>query len=167
MLICPACKHTEPEGELFCSECGARLGAPPPETITTAALFDTSRFRELPKIATGALNALQLGQISLTLPGLAQPIILQGREQYLLGREGTEEQVPDLNFNMYGGREKGVSRIHASLRIVQRQLQLIDLGSTNGTRINGALLKPNEPVRLQNSDEVRLGKLAFKINFNL
>lgn len=155
------------EGELYCTECGARLGLPAPETISTAALFDTGHFREMAKIPTGPFSSLQLGQIALSMSGVAQPVILQGRQEYLFGREGTEDQVPDINFNMYGGREKGVSRIHALLRVNQRQLQIIDLGSTNGTRVNGGLLKPNEPVRLQNGDEVRLGKLAFKINFNL
>jgi hypothetical protein len=167
MVTCPACKHPELDGELYCSECGARLGAPPPETISTGALFDTARFRDLPKVSTGIITSLQLGQIALAIAGVAQPIILQGRTEYLLGREGTETQVPDLNLNMYGARERGVSRIHAVLRLSNQQLAITDLGSTNGTRVNGGLLKPNETVRLQNGDEVRLGKLAMKISFNL
>jgi len=94
------------------------------------------------------------------------PIILEGHSEYLLGREGHEQLVPDVNLNLYGGREQGVSRIHASLRVDRRQLLLMDLGSTNGTRLNGTPLTAHEPVRLENGDEIRLGKLTMKITFN-
>ncbi len=43
----------------------------------------------------------------------------------------------------------------------------MDLGSSNGTQLNGSPLVAHEPVRLENGDEIRLGKLAFKVHFNL
>jgi predicted component of type VI protein secretion system len=46
-------------------------------------------------------------------------------------------------------------------------LLLTDLGSSNGTWLNGAQLAANEPIRLQSGDEVRLGKLPLRIYFNL
>ena len=84
-----------------------------------------------------------------------------------MGREGPDEQSPDVDLSAYTARDKGVSRIHASLRLDRRQVLLMDLGSTNGTRLNGTPLAAHEPVRLENGDEIILGKLAFKIYFNL
>jgi pSer/pThr/pTyr-binding forkhead associated (FHA) protein len=174
MIKCPACHHEEYEGEMFCSECGARLTGQwvePPPTAT----FDSARLRDLSKAissgaaatTTNALNELQAGQVALYITGAPRPIILEGRPEYLLGREGNDQLVPDVNLNMYGGREQGVSRIHASLRVDRQQLLLMDLGSTNGTRLNGTPLTAHEPVRLESGDEIRLGKLSVKINFNL
>lgn len=169
MIKCPACHHEEYEGELFCSECGARLSGPwvePPPTAT----FDSARLREISRNVTPATNTLaelQIGQIALYIQGAMMPIVLEGHSEYLLGREGHEQLVPDVNLNLYGGREQGVSRIHASLRVDRRQLLLMDLGSTNGTRLNGTPLTAHEPVRLENGDEIRLGKLTMKITFNL
>lgn len=170
MIKCPACHHEELEGELFCSECGARLTgqwAEPPPTAT----FDSARLREISKTlstpSTTTLSDLQTGQVSLHIAGAPRPIILEGRPEYLLGREGNDQLVPDVNLNLYGGREQGVSRIHASLRVDRRQLLLMDLGSTNGTRLNGTPLTAHEPVRLESGDEIRLGKLIIKISFNL
>lgn len=169
MIKCPACHHEEFEGELFCSECGARLSGPwvePPPTAT----FDSARLREITKtttLATNALAELQIGQIALYISGAGLPIVLEGHSEYLLGREGHEQLVPDVNLSLYGGREQGVSRIHASLRVDRRQLLLMDLGSTNGTRLNGTPLTAHEPVRLESGDEIRLGKLTMKIVFNL
>ncbi|MGH2521757.1 MAG: FHA domain-containing protein [Anaerolineales bacterium] len=169
MITCPACHHQELEGELFCSECGARLSGPwvePPPTAT----FDSARLREISKTstpATSVLSELRAGQVALFIAGAAIPVVLEGHQEYLLGREGHEQLVPDVNLNLYGGREQGVSRIHASLRVDRRQLLLMDLGSTNGTRLNGTPLTAHEPVRLESGDEIRLGKLMIKIHFNL
>jgi hypothetical protein len=171
MITCPSCHHQELDGEFFCSECGARLwnpGMATPPTVT----FDSGQLREplRPQIAslpTSDLHDLQTGQIALIVEGATQPIILEGRREYFLGREAQEQQAPDVNLSQYGGREKGVSRRHASLRVDRRQLLLMDLGSSNGTQLNGSPLVAHEPVRLENGDEIRLGKLAFKVHFNL
>ncbi len=139
-----------------------------PPTVT----FDSGQLREptrpqVPGLPTSDLAELQVGQIVLTVEGATQPIILEGRREYFLGREAQEQQNPDVNLGLYGGREKGVSRRHASLRVDRRQLLLMDLGSSNGTQLNGSPLVAHEPVRLENGDEIRLGKLAFKVHFNL
>ncbi len=43
----------------------------------------------------------------------------------------------------------------------------MDLGSSNGTQLNGSPLVANEPVRLESGDEIRLGKLSIRVYFNL
>ncbi len=45
--------------------------------------------------------------------------------------------VPDINLEPYHAFEAGVSRIHAAIRLVDDQVLITDLGSGNGTRING------------------------------
>ena len=139
-----------------------------PPTVT----FDSGQLREplrtpVAPVPTADLHDLQQGQIALFIEGSPQPILLEGQREYFLGREAQEQQNPDVNFGQHGGREKGVSRRHASLRVDRRQLLLMDLGSSNGTQLNGSPLVAHEPVRLENGDEIRLGKLAFKVHFHL
>ena len=112
-----------------------------------------------------AATACDSGQIGLVIDGAPQHVILEGRPEYILGREGAEQVIPDLNLNPYGAREKGVSRVHAALRRDRTQVLLIDLGSTNGTRLNGKPLAAHQPIRVENGDEIRLGKLILTINF--
>jgi len=69
-------------------------------------------------------------------------VILEGRSEYVLGREGQDQVIPEVNLNTYGAREKGVSRVHAALRRDHNQVLLIDLGSTNGTRLNAQCSLP-------------------------
>jgi len=165
MITCPSCRNREYEGELFCSNCGARLWAGPGEMPTIS--LDVSRLPSVsePLPTEQAAPSLRAGQISVLVAGKA--VLLEGRQEYVLGREGLENERPDVNLGPHGGRERGVSRKHAVLRVDRRQLLLTDLGSSNGTWLNGAQLAANEPIRLQSGDEVRLGKLPLRIYFNL
>jgi pSer/pThr/pTyr-binding forkhead associated (FHA) protein len=168
MIICPSCRHEEYDGEFFCSECGARIwGAseqpPPTMKFESGRLRDTSQ----PLMDPIAPDKLATGQIVLTVAGAPRPITLEGRTEYRLGREAADQQPVEVNLNPFGAREKGVSRVHATLRVDRQQVLLMDLGSSNGTQLNGTALAPNEPARLESGDEIRLGKLAIKIHFNL
>ncbi len=170
MIVCPTCQHKEMEGELFCGACGARLWGLHRTEARPTMTFDTRKLRDisdvvLPRAEAPALN-LRAGQLALGFAGAAQPLLLEGRAEYTLGRE-SETDAPDVALNAYGARDKGVSRKHASLRVDRRQVLLTDLGSANGTWLNGSMLSAHEPVRLENGDEVRLGKLLFKIHFSL
>ena len=170
MITCVVCRNREQEGELFCSECGARLTGNWPSTgpSTTIAYAAASRIMEMAASANAAgasAAALKPGQITLTINGVDQRVVLEGQTEYVLGREGHEGVKPDLNLNDYGGRDKGISRVHAALRRDRGQVFLVDLGSTNGTRLNGQPVPAHQPAPVASGDEIRLGKLLMRINF--
>jgi len=52
---------------------------------------------------------------------------------------------------------------HAELLAQGGVFRITDLGSTNGTMVNGVRLEPNEPRVLQPGDEITLGQIAFTI----
>ena len=177
MITCTVCRERNLEGELFCNECGAPLTPTLPDQHRTS-FIDTGRTRamglgaalaqaEVARVPTAGPSGLRPGQLALSISGAPQALILEGRAEYVLGREGQEQVVPDVNLNAYGAREKGVSRVHAALRRDRNQVLLIDLGSTNGTRVNDRTLTAHQAVKVENGDEIRLGKLLLKINFVL
>jgi hypothetical protein len=57
-----------------------------------------------------------------------------------------------------------VSREHAEFTISADQVQICDLGSRNGTLLNGKRLDPKEPHALKDSDLVQIGPLTFAIS---
>ncbi len=59
--------------------------------------------------------------------------------------------------------DAGVSSRHAQVQWQCGALQLTDLGSTNGTFVNGEKLAPNVARKLNVGDRVRLGKLDFAL----
>lgn len=55
-------------------------------------------------------------------------------------------------------RDPGASRRHALLLHAEGSLWLLDLGSTNGTHLNGAAVVAHSRIALQPGDEVTLGR---------
>ncbi|NOD93816.1 FHA domain-containing protein [Ruegeria sp. HKCCD4884] len=57
--------------------------------------------------------------------------------------------------------DRNLSRRHASLSLQGRKMMLTDLGSSNGTKVDGRRLKPNEPVQINTKSKVELGGIAL------
>lgn len=55
-----------------------------------------------------------------------------------------------------------VSRAHAVLMRDAAGMLLIELGSTNGTLVNGELVPPDEVVRLAEGDVIQLGQVLAR-----
>jgi pSer/pThr/pTyr-binding forkhead associated (FHA) protein len=85
-------------------------------------------------------------------------------DQLVIGRQdpGTGF-TPDLDLTPYGGYQMGISRRHAVIRVRENQLQFTDLGSRNGTYINGNKLPPQRTATLHHGDEIRVGKILLNI----
>jgi pSer/pThr/pTyr-binding forkhead associated (FHA) protein len=78
-------------------------------------------------------------------------------------RDPLSERVPDVDLTPYGGYQMGISRRHAMICLRDQGVELIDLGSRNGTFLNGDRLQGHQPAQVQNGDEVRLGKIAMVV----
>jgi signal transduction histidine kinase len=77
---------------------------------------------------------------------------------------GRGEDSPELvSLDLFEAGDLGVSRHHLMLRPTEAKLYAIDLGSTNGTRINGRSIGVNMPYSLSNGDILALGQLEFVV----
>jgi pSer/pThr/pTyr-binding forkhead associated (FHA) protein len=56
-----------------------------------------------------------------------------------------------------------ISGSHAELVAENGVFTITDVGSTNGTFVNGVRLEPNQPKDILDSDEVTIGQKIFKI----
>ena len=56
-----------------------------------------------------------------------------------------------------------VSRHHAMIELVEGEVQLTDLESSNGTRLNGERLTPNVVVKLTEADLFEIGPYQFRL----
>jgi predicted component of type VI protein secretion system len=57
---------------------------------------------------------------------------------------------------------QGVSRYHARVFCSNGAWTVVDLGSTNGTRVNNSLLELDSPQALNNGDTVAFGRACYK-----
>ena len=58
-------------------------------------------------------------------------------------------------------KDKFVSKNHLIIREKNQRYYLEDLGSANGTFLNGVKIDPNELIELQNNDKIGVGFIQF------
>src|SRR5574341_1921870 len=124
-----------------------------------------AEYRVLPAHLAESDLALPLWRIELNcLTVEAAPLGLDICGDVVLGR-GKEDDVqgPHLDLGVFGAGDLGVSRRHALLRPSRNRLNLIDLGSKNGTRYNTIRLGQGEAHALQSQDTIAFGKLTFEV----
>jgi hypothetical protein len=102
--------------------------------------------------------------IRIAATGDSLPLEMRNRMVIGRGETGGLNQA-HVDLTPYHGRELGVSRRHAVLYRMKNSLFLDDLGSSNGSYLNGQRLTPGQPRLLRNGDELRLGKFCCYIEF--
>lgn len=166
MKTCPFCAHNNTEGVFFCEDCGQPLYGEAIKTVSTKQLPSEEEKGLGLSAAWGTARFAQETKIIIHFRDNPKPIELKPQEETVLGRyDGTSTITPTLDLTPFGAYENGVSRIHAAIRRGEDTLTLVDLGSVNGTHLNGQRLLPNQPRVLHDGDEVRLGKLICHIYF--
>jgi len=167
MILCPNCHHQEVAGALFCSECGAQLVAV--DRVATQAIrrnpsdILTSPDAKPPQTQPSQPSAVD-AVVSLYLVDSGQILHLAGRTEFTLGRvvEG-QPILPDVDLSPYEAYTQGVSRLHSCLKIINQRVGITDLGSSNGTRVNGQKILPHIDYPLNHGNMVALGKLKIQI----
>jgi pSer/pThr/pTyr-binding forkhead associated (FHA) protein len=168
MIICPNCNHNEVPGALFCSECGAQLVFS--DTMNTSAIQPDV---DENKSASGAIPTRPAtlksdkSRIIVYLVDTGKFLPQQDRVDFTIGRVSEGQPiVPDVDLSPYQAFENGVSRLHAVVRFHENVLSIMDLGSSNGTHVNGMRLSTNVAHRLAKGDSIALGKFRIQIILN-
>lgn len=157
-MICPQCGAEVREGELICQVCNSLLTAP----------GATRRLEE----ATGLLEEEVVDVLQMVIFKIADKhysILVDNGYTILIGRGLRQTTRPNesvLDLMGMNGENLGVSRRHAVIHIEDGEAYLTDLGSTNGTQINGWRIKPQERQVLYSGDKLRFGRLEASIQLS-
>ncbi len=175
-LACANCGTAHEPADVFCEVCGldfttGQLPAapPPPSPASPSASAATAT----PQASSGApwivtievdkaffdTNATETPDSAIALPADRGPrdISVQGDEA-LVGRRSNSGVYPEIDLTG-ATDDPGVSRRHARLRRTASAFEVVDEGSTNGTRVNGAAdaIPPSQPVPLADGGYVHVG----------
>ncbi|MFQ5778815.1 MAG: FHA domain-containing protein [Terriglobia bacterium] len=171
IVQCPQCQTKyrlaesklagRPEIRLRCRKCGttfparAQQPAPPPPSpvVTTAPGTDAPPpSAEATAVDPKARGPQLPGDKNVTLAAIDGP--LKGKTfpitkpRVILGRAGVDIVVTD----------KEISRQHCALEVHRDAVMLVDLGSTNGTFVDGERIESHE---LEHLSEFRIGETTF------
>jgi FHA domain len=165
MITCPACKYAQnPSNALVCAKCGQPL------TDSRASLLRKPTGLLFPELLTleNRTRAQHVGKmkrfdVAIYVSDLEEPLIVSLMRDLLLGRYGGSEQQPPIDLAAFEGLEHGVSRKHAMLRRFGPDVAIVDLGSTNGTWLNGVKVQPHQPVIMRSGDRLLLARLPLQV----
>jgi FHA domain-containing protein len=161
---CRHCGHSNQKHELVCYSCGQLLESSKSQQETQALaetndLSFSDDFFDQDSVLVIKVRASD--QIFLSEPQKSD-------HELVIGRSAKGSAVmPDIDLADEDGDKLGVSRLHLNIRYDDRSrtISVSDMGSANGSYINGQRLHPHEVRVLRDHDELRLGKLVLLVSF--
>lgn len=162
MIVCPKCGFTNKKGVLFCEDCGQNISN---ESLGSISTRKIESLDDDPTLVKGS-QVTEETIVSIVVTNAPSPIEVKLSDTMIIGRsDPLTPTTPEIDLAPYGALELGVSRRHAKIEFNSSQLALIDIGSSNGTFVNGVHLPENMPRILAEGDELRFGKLVARIYF--
>lgn len=164
-------------GVLVCENCGTNLISGEQGGLGTRQLREqnhadaketaTLSTEELQAVKSAGTNVFEDSMVlRLEINGAQSPLLIYPKAETSLGRrDPATGTMPDVDLTTYAGYRMGVSRKHAIIRLNNKRLEIYDLGSSNGTAVNGVRLAPHQPYPLRDGDEIMLGKMSLRAIF--
>ena len=162
MIVCQNCKSQQPDGSIFCSDCGTQM--PLQNSVQTQRFSPKTDQLVIPETYVNDMSRQNGAWISLHLLDSGNILAFTEQTEFTLGRLSDNQPIePDVDLTPFKAFENGVSRLHAVIKHIENSAILIDLGSSNGTYVNGIRIMPNIEQRLRHGDIVALGKLKMQV----
>jgi hypothetical protein len=111
---------------------------------------------DLPTGATTVIRQAIVRYLLRSVSKFERGAIYQIEDDLMIGR------APEVGIHI---EHPDVSRHHVVFRFIEGALTVMDLGSTNGTEVNGIVLTERVPVRLMPGDVVQIGppEIQFRV----
>lgn len=183
-MICEVCHQEHTGGNQICPTCGNTL------PVATLEIEHEPLDGSLPEVRWGTISfdsdfelILLAGNRSIRVQLPQDHGLIVGRGNHTSAKETTGltrnpftstgaeliYKADDQTFFVglpQTTTQAGVSRQHVLIRNEGYFLTVLDLGSTNGSWLNGVQLLPNQKRLLRNGDLMQLGNLRLKVIFN-
>ena len=163
--VCSVCGNKNEIEAVVCGKCGAALddhfmdpGAKTKTTDMPALVPENIRDWSIDEAAVSG------GGIAVFLEGLFNPAYIDSKGEFVIGRkvDGMSELSEDLlDLAPSGGYHLGLSRRHVVIRRTEHGYEVLDLGSVNGTWLNGERLLPHKSYPLASGSHLRLGSMRL------
>lgn len=178
-VICPTCGHRNRPGTLICDNCGTNLMSGGKAAIGTRdlktaqedtdqktgdKLLDTDQVKAVETAGGSVFNDDMV--LRVEIEGGTTPMLVYPKQEIIIGRRDPNSGgMPDVDLTSYAGYRMGVSRRHSAIRLQEKRLYVSDLGSSNGTFLNGTRLSAHRPYQIRDGDEIRLGQMVVRVYF--
>lgn len=172
-MRCTVCPITHIPNSVFCDECGSyllkgkELGTNPLDIRQVKWLGDDRdpRARNTPPLSTRPLTIRLRITPQAGINSHARELQVSLVKPIRLGRTDPVYDIfPEVDLTQDLGREQGVSRKHTCIFQQGNVVKMEDLGSTNGTLLNGKRLDPYMPEILRDGDQFQMGEMLIEVS---
>jgi hypothetical protein len=163
LALCPFCSAQSTGSEVFCRFCGHVLESVQSQFGTRPFSDSNDQFDNCEYFGPDSVLALEVKENHEVFK--LHPVDLV--REIIIGRAEGGPLLLDVDLTRCQAEALGVSRLHMGLVYRERHhtISAIDLGSANGTFVNGRRLHPHEVRVLRRGDSLRLGKLVMTVYF--
>jgi len=163
-IACPNCQTKNKANEIFCYACGHLMDSGQGYNST----------RSFADADVQSMSPEHFGRDSifiLTVRDSGAFFRLRPQSythELVIGRSSDNTAMtPDIDLTEEDAESLGVSRLHLAIQYMMENDTLIvfDLGSANGSFINGQKLHPSEKRILRNGDELRIGRMVMRATY--
>ena len=163
--FCPVCKNKNDRLALVCIHCGAALeeNFPGPTITAMSTEVPPTERSVIDSAITIEDRLIPADGIAVYVAGIDKHVSVSIENEIVLGRKVKDSNEAMLDLSELGGFQMGISRRHARIRRTTNGYEIIDLSSTNGTRLNNERLTPEKPYPLANGAQVQLGRMRLYV----
>ena len=164
--VCPVCKNKNELEAIVCGYCGAALEDPFMDPGVRTKTTDM-RAVDVEKIRDWSIDeaAVPEGGIAVYLEGGFNPVYVDSKGEFVIGRKVETTSDVSLDLSTSGGYHLGVSRRHAVIRRTEHGYEVLDLGSVNGTWLDNERLAPHKSYPLSSGSHLRLGSMRLFVRY--
>jgi hypothetical protein len=171
MVKCPFCGTTHVANTVFCGECGNYLLEDDQRKTDPLEKDEAGWSGEVNGGSTDDPSLpedSQLAALRLKIGERKREVEVTLNKDVNIGRvDPTSTVFPEVDLTNDEDAMKSVSRRHARIFLRDNAVNLEDLGSVNGTHLNGRKLDPYMPEILHDGDILQLGRVAIEVNLQL
>jgi hypothetical protein len=172
-MNCPNCHKENRPGLLLCEHCGHQL-----ITLSNLSRYKTTRLDVIdvpwkpyepppPPDRSGTGTLHQASFVTLDVLGTDEKVQIPTQGHISLGRADKDSNwQPTIDLSPYGATDQGVSRMHADLFFESDQVFVLELGSANGTRLNGNKVTMGVAQQIRDGDQLELGRMRLCVHFS-
>ena len=167
--FCPSCKLRNDVDATACIYCGVpfEIASGGSTTTTQMPAVNSRPTVENDGLIDQFVREIPDNGMAIYRADFMYPFAVREDRDFVIGRKA--EGVPDglVDLAPLEGYIMGVSKQHIRIQGTGNGYQITDLGSTNGTWVNGIRLTSNQPVVLPNAAKVRLGRMELYFIYRL
>ena len=160
MINCSVCGKKQMVGSVFCANCGVQLV---PELIRYKGKRNYHKSPN-PSLLNRTSADKEKTWVSLYNMENEEIFPLPNKNEITIGRYSDDHAIlPDIDLSRFDALKNGISRLHCVLKNNNGKKVVSDLGSANGTFLNGSRLIDNLDTPFRHGDILTLGKLYFQL----